>query len=65
VKVTAAGPSYPQLGEIDYLFNNAKYHFWFTATADLGRYDAGHTYHNVCKYYDATNGDLKVAAITR
>lgn len=41
----------PALGGITYLFNNAGYHFWFTATADVGEYyEAGDSYHNVYKY---------------
>jgi hypothetical protein len=50
IKGTAADPIAPQLGDIDYLFNGPGYHFWFTATADLGPYDAGDSYHNVYKY---------------
>ena len=45
----ASDPSYPQLGPIKYLGNPAGYHFWFTANDDLGRYLAGHSYHNVYK----------------
>jgi hypothetical protein len=45
----AADPKYPQLGTITYLSNKAGYHFWFTVSADLGVYEAGHSYHNVYK----------------
>ncbi len=38
---------YPQLGVIKYLSTPAGYHFWFTPTANLGMYVAGHSYHNV------------------
>ena len=40
---------YPELGVIKYLSNKAGYHFWFTVSADLGVYEAGHSYHNVYK----------------
>jgi hypothetical protein len=43
-------PSYPGLGEIEYLFNKPGYHFWFTPTENIGPYTAGHSYHNVYKY---------------
>lgn len=46
----AEDPSFPQLGEITYLFNKPGYHFWFTPTADVSVYTEGHTYHNVYKY---------------
>jgi hypothetical protein len=45
----AADPLYPELGTIQYLSNKAGYHFWFTVSADLGPYTAGHSYHNVYK----------------
>jgi hypothetical protein len=47
---TAPDVNAPALGDIDYLFNPAGFHFWFTPTADLGPYVAGHSYHNVYKY---------------
>ncbi|MFC2162298.1 hypothetical protein ACFLRF_01335 [Candidatus Altiarchaeota archaeon] len=50
VKGVAADPNYPQLGDITYLANKPGYHFWFTMEADLGRYEAGHSYHNVYKF---------------
>lgn len=50
IRGTAEDPSYPGLGEIDYVFNNAGYQFWFTPTEDIGSYTAGHSYHNVYKY---------------
>lgn len=50
----AEDPLYPQLGMISYLATPAGYHFWFTVTDDLGRYEAGHSYHNV---YQATVDD--------
>ena len=45
----AMDSKYPQLGTIKYLSNKAGYHFWFTVSADLGPYVAGHSYHNVYK----------------
>ncbi len=50
----AEDPLYPQLGMISYLATPAGYHFWFTVTANLGPYTAGHSYHNV---YQVTVGD--------
>lgn len=48
---TAMDAHSPGLGEITYLFNNAGYHFWFTATDNVGLYyEAGDSYHNVYKY---------------
>ena len=43
----AADPNYPDLGTIKYLATPAGYHFWFTVSANLGPYEAGHSYHNV------------------
>ena len=40
----------PTLGDIEYLFNPAGFHFWFTPVDNLGPYTAGHSYHNVYKY---------------
>ena len=37
----------PELGLIKWLSTPAGYHFWFTPTANLGPYVAGHSYHNV------------------
>ena len=45
----ADDPNVSALGPIKYLGNPAGYHFWFTPSADLGRYEAGHSYHNVYK----------------
>lgn len=51
VQGEAADANAPGLGTIKYLFNKAGYHFWFTATADVGAYyEAGNSYHNVYKY---------------
>jgi hypothetical protein len=50
IRGSAADANAPALGEIDYLFNNSGYQFWFTAESDLGPYTAGHSYHNVYKY---------------
>lgn len=38
------------LGDIEYLFNPAGYHFWLTPTATASYYTAGHSYHNIYKY---------------
>jgi hypothetical protein len=43
-------PNVPALGEMRFLFNQAGLHFWFTPTANVGPYTAGHSYHNVYKY---------------
>jgi len=45
----AADSLYPALGVIKYLSNPSGYHFWFTVSANLGPYQAGHSYHNVYK----------------
>lgn len=50
IKGSDTDPGAPWLGEIDYLFNKAGYHFWFTPTSSGGYYTAGHSYHNVYKY---------------
>jgi hypothetical protein len=43
----ATDPLYQQLGTIKYLATPAGYHFWFTPSADVAWYEAGHSYHNV------------------
>lgn len=45
----ASDPNAEWLGPVKYLGNPAGYHFWFTPTASLGSYEAGHSYHNVYK----------------
>lgn len=57
VRGTAPDASAPILGDVEYLFNPAGYHFWFTATATNDTYVAGHSYHNIYKYdvEDATD----------
>lgn len=50
VRGAAGDPQVPNLGQIDYLFNKSGYHFWFTATGNVGSYVAGDSYHNVYKY---------------
>jgi hypothetical protein len=45
----AEDPNVPALGPVKYLGNPAGYHFWFTVSADLSYYEAGHSYHNVYK----------------
>ncbi len=50
VQGTATDDNFGQ--EVDYLFNKAGYHFWFTATgwASSGYYELGDSYHNIYKY---------------
>lgn len=50
VRGVAADPNAPILGDVEYLFNKAGFHLWFTATATAGNYMDGHSYHNVYKY---------------
>jgi hypothetical protein len=49
----AEDPSWPSLGEIEFLSNNSGYHFWFTVDGSKGAipgvYVDGHSYHNVYK----------------
>jgi hypothetical protein len=47
-------PNNTWLGTIKYLATPAGYHFWFTPSADIAWYEAGHSYHNV---YQATVDD--------
>jgi hypothetical protein len=46
---SAEDPLHSEFGWIEYLSNPAGYHFWFTMNADYGRYEEGHSYHNVYK----------------
>ena len=47
---TAQDPGAPQLGDIDYLFNQPGYQLWWTMNSNLATLVAGHSYHAVYKY---------------